>query len=394
MFIYNGKIHSMEQPAIENGYVEIAGGRIVSVGAMAGRPGFTPSPEDIDARGALVLPGFVDAHSHVGMWEDAIGFEGDDGNEETDPCTPHLRAVDAVNPMDRCFSEALAAGITTVMTGPGSANPIGGQWLAMKTGGRRIDDMLICTPSAMKFALGENPKTVYHGKSLAPITRMATAAIIRDQFRKAQRYLEDIERAESADEEDEYERPEYDMKCEALIPVLKRQLKAHFHCHRSDDIFTAIRIAKEFSLDYVLIHATEGHLIADVLAAEGAAAIVGPILCDRSKPELRSQTPANAAALHAHGVPFAICTDHPVIPIQYLPLSAGICVREGLPYEEALRAITINAARICGIDGRVGSLAPGKDADIALFDGDPLSTYVTPALVMQDGAVVYRKQGV
>lgn len=392
MFIYNGKIHTMEQPIIENGYVEVHGERIVRCGSMQELSAFAPDAGDIDAGGAAVFPGFIDAHSHVGMWEDSIGFEGDDGNEETDPSTPQLRALDAINPIDRCFVEAVEAGVTTVLTGPGSANPIGGQWVAMKTGGRRIDDMVIAAPSSMKFALGENPKSVYHGKNQAPVTRMATAAIIRDQLQKAKRYMEDMEKAENTDDsEDECERPEYDMKCEALIPVLKRELRAHFHCHRSDDMFTAMRIAKEFNLDYVLVHATEGHLVADILADGKTTAIIGPILSDRSKPELRNASYRNAAALYSQGVPFAICTDHPVIPIQYLPLSAGICVRGGLPYEAALQAITINAARICGIDQRVGSLAPGKDADIVLFREDPLSVYATPELVLLNGKIAYRK---
>lgn len=383
--LYNGVIHSMEGAAIPCGYIAIEGASIERVGCMEDLPDFRPGSEDIDLQGMSAYPGFIDAHTHLGMWEDGLGFEGDDGNEETDPSTPHLRALDAVNPCDRCFSEALAAGITTVMTGPGSANAIGGQWAAMKTAraeNEGMDRATILAPASMKFALGENPKSIYHGKSLSPMTRMATAAIIREQLLKARRYLDELERA--AQDED-YDQPEFDMKCEALLPVLKRELKAHFHCHRQDDIRTALRLIREFNLDGVLIHATEGSAVAGELAQTGTPVIAGPILCDRSKPEMRNLDPANAGAMQAAGVELAICTDHPVIPIQYLPLSAALCVKHGLSHEDALRAITIHPARICGIDNRVGSLAPGKDADIVVFDDDPLSVYASPRLIMAEG---------
>lgn len=253
---------------------------------------------------------------------------------------------------------------------------------AVKTMGSRIDDVILKQPVAIKMALGENPKGVYHGKNQAPETRMATAAIIREQLYKAKKYSEDIELAKTDDDMDE---PDYDMKCEALLPLLNHQLKVHFHAHRADDIFTAIRIAKEFDLEYVLIHCTEGHLIADAIKGENACAVVGPVISERSKPELRNLTPKTSGELNKKGVLTAICTDHPVIPIQYLPISAGIAVREGLEYNEALRAITINPAVICGVDDRVGSLAEGKDADIAVFEGDPLSVYAKPKAVFVGG---------
>lgn len=384
MIIYNARILTMEGADIDCGFVEIKDGKITSVGDMKDAPPIADS--DIDANNNTLLPGFIDAHCHLGMWEDSIGFEGDDGNEETDPCTPHMRALDAINPADKCFKEALDAGITTVMTGPGSANPIGGAWVAMKTSGICIDDMVLKFPSAMKFALGENPKSVYNSKNLSPVTRMATVAIIRENLIKAKKYLKDIENYKQ--DPDEYDEPEYDIKSEALVPVLKRELPAHFHCHRSDDIFTAMRLAKEFNLDYVLIHATEGHLISESLGKNNIKAIVGPVICDRSKPELKGLDCRNAAALYKEGVEFAICTDHPVIPVQYLPISAGVAVRGGLDYNEALRAITINPAKICNIDDRVGSIAIGKDADMLLFDADPLSPYAIPKLVILDGKVV------
>ena len=328
----------------------------------------------------MLLPGFIDAHTHLGMWEDSLGFEGDDGNEDTDPSNPQMRAVDAINPMDKCFSEALDAGVTTVVSGPGSANPIGGQLAALKTGGVRIDDMLLEDYAAMKFALGENPKNTYHEKNQTPVTRMATAAIIREQLYKAKRYEEDIRRAEG-----EEDLPDYDMKCEALLPLLRGEKAAHFHAHRCDDIFTALRICREFSLTPVLVHATGGHEAAELLAAEHVPVLCGPLICDRSKPELRELTPRSAGILQRAGVEVAIITDHPVIPIQYLPLCAGLAVREGMDHEAALRAITINPAKICGIADRVGSIDVGKDADFILFREDPLSLAAKPEAVFLNG---------
>lgn len=383
MLLKQVRIHTMEGAVIENGWLRTEGTVIVGFGPMETCP-FTDE-ETFDGGGADLYPGFVDAHTHLGMWEDGLGFEGDDGNEDTDPVTPHLRGIDAINPMDRCFTEAVEAGITTVVTGPGSANAIGGQLAAMKTYGMCIDDMIVKAPVAMKFALGENPKTVYHGKSQAPVTRMATAALIREQLSKARRYQKQLEEAAADEELDE---PEYDAKCEALLPVLTGELPAHFHAHRCDDIFTAIRLAKEFDLKFTIVHSTQGHLAAKRLKAEGVQVLAGPILCDRSKPELRDLTPANPGILAGAGIETAIITDHPVIPIQYLPLCAGLAVREGMDREAALRAITIVPARICGMEDRVGSIAVGKDADLVLFNGDPLTLAAKPRLVMVNGKVV------
>lgn len=379
MRIINVRVVPMDAPVIQNGYVDFQDGRIVDIGEM---PANDTGDEILDAQGGWLLPGFVDAHSHLGMWEDGLGFEGDDGNEDTDPSTPHLRAIDAINPFDRCFSEALAAGVTTVVTGPGSANPIGGQLCAIKTSGSRVDDMILKAPLAMKMALGENPKTVYHGKNQAPVTRMATAAIIREQLAQAVRYAADIEKASHDDDVDP---PEYDIKCEALLPVIRGELPVHFHAHRLDDMFTARRIAQEFGLKYVIVHGTQGHRAAEMVAAENMPVLCGPLLCDRSKPELQDLTPAGPGILRAAGADIAIITDHPVIPEQYLALCAGLAVREGLPYEEALRAITLYPARICGIDGRVGSIAPGKDADLVLFRQDPLAAASKPVAVFAAG---------
>ena len=381
MKLKNAVLHTMEGIDYENGWMTVENGVITGLGPMGICPQ-QPGEEWLDLDGAHIYPGFIDAHTHLGMWEDGLTFEGDDGNEETDPITPQLRAIDALNPMDRCFREALESGVTTVITGPGSANPIGGQLAAIKTAGRCIDKMIVKAPVAMKMALGENPKTVYHGKNQTPVTRMATAALIREQLRKAERYLDDTERALA---EEDFDPPEYDIKCEALLPLLRREIPAHIHCHRADDIFTAIRIAEEFQLDYVIVHGTEGYLITEELAEKKARVLSGPILCDRSKPELRNLTPACPGKLTEAGIQTALITDHPVIPIQYLPLCAGLAVREGMDPEMALRAITIEPARICGLDDRLGSLAVGKDADFSVFRQNPLTIAAKPEKVFVGG---------
>ena len=383
MQIINASIITMEDVDFPNGYVTIDEGKITDIGAMTSFVQIDPKP--IDVKGATLLPGFIDCHCHLGMWDDGLGFEGDDGNEETDPITPQLRAIDAINSFDDCFAEAILGGITSILTGPGSANPIAGQWTAMKTAGTRIDDMIVKSPVGMKFALGENPKCTYNSKSQTPVTRMAIAALIREQLQKTRRYMDNW--AEYVLDED-LDAPEYDIKCEALVPVLKREVKAFFHAHRADDIFTAIRLSKEFNLDYVLVHATEGYKIADTLKLEHAQIITGPIICDRSKPELKGLTPSNPARLHKAGLDVAICTDHPVIPIQYLPLSAAVSCKSGLPYLDALKSITINAAKIVGIDHIVGSIKVGKDADLIVVSGNPLDVMVEPHLVIIDGNIV------
>lgn len=379
MLFIHGNILTMEDASFPDGYLWVKDGKIAGVGPSSEAPA---DPETVDLVGKTVLPGFVDAHCHLGMWEDGLGFEGDDGNEATDPVTPQLRAIDALNPLDRTFAEARLGGVTTVLTGPGSANAIGGQWAAIKTAGRRIDDMVIDPAVGMKFALGENPKVTYNEKNVTPVTRMATASLIREQLRKAERYLSDKERA---DEDEDFDEPEFDAKCEALIPVLSGKQKAFFHAHRADDIFTAIRIAREFKLDLVLVHCTEGYMVKDLLAGEKIPVIAGPILSDRSKPELRNQSVENPGQLAGEGILTALCTDHPVIPIQYLSLCAGIAIGNGMEREAALKAITISAAKAAGIDRRVGSLAVGKDADFVVFDGDPCSPYVHPEMVFING---------
>ena len=369
MLIVNGTVHTMEGLTIPNGYVAVSGEKIAKTGPMEECPDHWEG-ETVDAGQGHILPGFVDAHSHLGMFGDALGFEGDDGNESTDPCTPHLRAIDAINPLDRCFEEAREAGVTTVVTGPGSANPISGQLAAIKTAGRWVDAMVVKAPAAMKLALGENPKTVYNERHETPVTRMATAAIIRENLYKALEYSEKQKKSEADEEED---KPDYDAKLEALLPVVRGELPVHIHAHRADDIATGVRIAKEFGLKCVIVHGTEAHLIPDLLVQEGIPVITGPCLGDRSKPELANMTLESPMVLTLYGVKAAICTDHPEVPIQYLPLCAALAVKGGMNPEAALAAVTINPAQIVGIDGRVGSLAPGKDADIVVMSGHPIN---------------------
>lgn len=393
MLIKNIKIITMTGRDIETGYVRFEDGIFTDVGSM-NELAEKPSEEIIDGGFCTAIPGFIDSHCHIGMWSDGYGtlLEGDDGNESTDPSTPHMRAVDSINAMDRCFEDAVNAGVTCVCTGVGSANPIGGSFAILKTGGsKRVDKLIVKSPAAIKFALGENPKGTYDERDEMPITRMAVAAIIREQLSKARRYKEDMEDYErTRGTDDETSRPDFDAKCEALLPLFdeKNKLKAHFHCHRADDIFTAIRIAKEFSLDYVLIHCTEGALIADELAEDKPDVVLGPLFGDRCKPELAHHSITTPKALFDYGIRISICTDHPETEIQYLPLTAALAVRGGLSHDEALKSITINAAEILGISDRVGSIEPGKDADMALFSGDPLDILQTPDLVTISGKIM------
>ncbi|MDF2984799.1 MAG: amidohydrolase, imidazolonepropionase [Eubacterium sp.] len=391
LLIYNGKIMTMTDVDYSNGYILCDKDKIIAVGNDLSEieAGLTSDVTKIDAKGGYVLPGFIDAHSHIGMWEDAIGFEGDDGNESTDPVTPQLRAIDAVYHADRAFVEAYESGVTSVVTGPGSANVIGGQFAALKTFGRCVDEMIIKQPVAMKVAFGENPKTVYNEKHLSPMTRMATAAILRENLFKAKEYKELWE--EYRKNTEELDKPEFDFKLESLVQVLNKEIPLKAHAHRADDIITAMRIAKEFDLNITLEHCTEGYLIKDLLLESGLPVIVGPMLTDRSKPELRNQNLKNPGILSKQGIKLAIMTDHPCVPVQHLCLCASIAVREGMEPKEALKAITINAAEIVGIGNRVGSIENGKDADIVIYDGDPLELKTKVQKTIINGAVVYER---
>ena len=381
LLIKNGYIKTMVSPDIPGGDLLIGdNGKILAVGKDLAVP---EHAEVIDAQGRLVTPGCVDAHCHIGLHNEAMRWEGMDYNEASDPVTPHMRAIDSINPMDESFALALEGGVTTACTGPGSANVVGGTFAAIKLVGKRVDNMTVKDSIAMKCAFGENPKGCYgqSGKK-SPITRMAVAALLRELLFKTKRYMEDKENGKN---------PGFDMKLEAMIPVLKGEIPLKAHAHRADDIFTAIRVAKEFGVKLTLDHCTDGALIADELAKEGLPAFVGPSLGSKSKIELKNKSFETPAVLHEAGVPISIITDAPVIPLQYLPMCAGMAVSSGLPYEEGWKAITINPAVSTGIGDRVGSLEAGKDGDAVIWNADPLVTVGASAYVtVVDGKVVYQ----
>lgn len=395
MIIINGNIHTMAGDTIDRGYIKIEGKKIAKVGSMkelesadfksgkesSGKKSKNGNSEHIlDVKGAWVMPGIIEAHCHVGITEEKNGTSGDDGNEITNPITPALRGLDAINPMDPEFHAAIKAGITSVMAGPGSANVVGGQFVFMKTRGRCMDDMIVKAPAAMKVAFGENPKRNYGDMGKMPATRMAIASLLREELFRAKQYKE---------KKDNGSLEEEDFKMEPWLPVLNKEIPLKAHVHRTDDILTAIRIAKEFNLDMTLDHCTEGHLIAGEIAKSGFPAIVGPDLTARSKIEVQNMDFKTSGILSKAGVTVAVTTDHPVSILQYLPICAGLAVKKGLPMEEGLKAITINAAKICRVDDRVGSLEPGKDGDIAIFTGNPMETFTETLYTIIDGEVVY-----
>ncbi len=383
LILKGGRVIPMEGPEYV-GDIAIENGRIAAMEKNCECDG----AEIRDITGCTVIPGIVDAHCHIGMWEDGMGFEGDDGNEMSNPSTPEMRAIDAINPFDRCFSEARDGGVTTCVTGPGSANVIGGAFVALKTNGSCVEDMILKYPIAMKAAFGENPKRVYNANKTM-YTRMAVAATLRKTLTKAAEYDKKLKLAG----DDESKKPERDLGMEALLPVIRRELPLKIHAHRADDILTALRIAKEFNLRITLDHCTEGYLMPELLKQgirdTGAGIIIGPLLSDRSKIELKNLSFTAPRKLYENGIEFAMMTDHPVIPEQYLPVCAAIAVREGLPEYEALKSITINAAKITGIDDRVGSLKVGKDADVAVFNGNPLDFRARCVMTVINGRICH-----
>ena len=398
MEIINGLIHTMgKQGVIKHGAIQVENGKIVWVGTMGEwqerRRAETKnreldgSDQVLDAGGGWVLPGIIEAHCHMGITEEKKGMEGDDCNETVDPVTPWLRAIDAINSMDAAFDDAVRAGITAAMIGPGSSNVVGGQFALVKTRGRRIDHIIVKAPAAMKVAFGENPKVNYSGQGKSPSTRMAIAGMLRRELFEAKKYWEQKQKAQEKGEDFQE-----DFTRECWIPVLRREIPLKAHVHRVDDIFTAIRIAREFGRDMTLDHCSEGHLIAEELAAEGYPAIVGPDLTSRNKIEVQNVAFKTAGVLARAGALVAITTDHPVSQIQTLPLCAGMAVKSGLPMEEGLRAITVNAARICGVSDRMGTLEPGKDADIAIFSGNPMEVFTRTLYTIIDGRVVYEAE--
>lgn len=378
ILIKNAYIKPMTSDDIPNGCILIDdNGKIASVGADI----CASDAEVIDAGGKLVTPGLIDGHCHSAL-SDRIESENNDHNEKSDPITPQMRAIDAFNPFSKDIADATSGGVTTICTGPGSANIIGGTFAAFKMRGTRADDMAIKNPVAMKCAFGENPKRFYGeiGKK-APFTRMGVAALLREFLFKAKAYCDDKESGKN---------PAFDIKLEAMIPVMKKEIPLKAHAHRTDDIFTAIRIAKEFDLKLTIEHCSEGHLIADELAKEGYDAFVGPTFGSKGKVETSNKSYSTASVLHNAGLRVSIITDSPVIPISHLAFCAGLSASEGLGETEAWKAVTINPAISLGIADRVGSIEPGKDADVVIWNANPITTVgAKPCMTIVDGVVVY-----
>jgi imidazolonepropionase-like amidohydrolase len=391
--ITGGRVVPIEGDPIDGGTILVSGGVIEAVL----EPG-SPPPADYavtDVTGKWVLPGFIDAHTHLGAYEDGMGWAGSDTNELTGPVQAQVRVVDAINPADIGFCDAIAGGVLAVNVNPGSGNPIGGQTAAIRCWGRTVEDMVLRAPSGLKSALGENPKRNYGNRNETPATRLGTASVIRSALVAAANYLAEQESAGAAEDGEGGEGrdatpPKRDLKLESLGLALRREIPWRQHCHRADDIATGLRIAAEFGTDLVIDHGTEAHLIADVIAAAGVPVIIGPLLTARSKVELRNRSLASPGLLVAAGVTIAITTDHPVVPIHFLVHSATFAVREGLSPAEALRSITINPARIMGVSDRLGSIEPGKDADLVIWSGDPLDVMSRAERAFVGGMEVYR----
>ncbi len=366
---------------IKDGTVLIKDGTITEIGTKVRIPKNT---EIVNAAGRWVLPGFVESHGHVGVHEEGNGWAGEDTNEKTDPVGARFRALDAINPADEGFRDALAGGVTSIVIKPGSGNPIGGQTVAVKSWGRMVDEMLFAEPCSLKSALGENPKRVYGEKKQTPSTRLGVAAVIREALRKAQDYR--IKRDQAETEGKPFDR---DLNSEILVRVLDGELPWCQHTHRADDIATAIRLADEFGYRLVINHGTEAHLLADVLAERDIPVIVGPLFTTRSKVEVNQRHLRNPGILARAGVKIAITTDHPVVPINFLVYQAILSIKEGLDREVALQSITINPAEMLGLADRVGSLEVGKDGDVVIWDGDPLEIMSRAQTVIIEGRRVY-----
>lgn len=392
--IKGGKVLTITKGTIEGGTVLIEDGKIKAVGQDVAVPA---GAQVVDASGKWVTPGLIDAHSHIAIFGEPMVEALHDGNEMTDPITPHVRALDAVNPADPAVRDTLSGGVTTVWTGPGSGNVVGGTGIIVKLHGKTIDEMLVEPKiGSMKMALGENPKRVYGSQKKFPMTRMGNAAALREALVKAQNYMEKFRRADDDAAKESKEKgtsvepkyPERDLKMEMLSKVLRRELRARIHCHRADDILTAVRIGEEFNLDFTIEHCTEGWKVADVLAAKKVACTVGPNDLTRVKMECENFTLANAGILAKAGVKVAIQVDG-FSNTRWLPVHTGVLIRFGLPEDEAFRSVTMNAAEILGVEDRLGSLEPGKDADIAVFSGHPFCSFTRCEKVFVNGVEVY-----
>lgn len=383
--IINGEIHTAQNKEPLRGTILVQDGKIAAIGAV----NLPPEADVIDAAGAAIYPGFIDPHTHLGVSEQGLGWEGRDYNEMTDPVTAHLRALDAINPEEDGYREAVEAGITTVMCAPGSANILGGSTVVLKTGGGLLHQRVLRANAGIKAALGENPKRVYSGAKKAPSTRMASAAILREALVAAQNYQNKLERAGG----DADKLPPRDLKAEPLLPVLKKEVPLRIHAHRADDIATALRIAKEFEINLTLEHASEAHFLLDQVAQSGFPAIVGPSLGTPGKVETQKKTLDTVKILSEAGVTVALTTDHPVLNIYQLLHAAAAVVREtGMDEYDVLRLITINAAQILGVDQRVGSIEVGKDADLVIIEGHPFDYLSRVLYTIIDGQVIYPQQ--
>lgn len=390
MYIVGGRIVTMTGEEYPEGVIHIENGKIKAIGTRKEIPVHPAEQERVlVVEHGFIMPGIIEAHCHMGITEEKKGMEGDDCNETVEPITPYLRAIDAINTMDAAFDDAVKAGITAAMIGPGSSNVVGGQFALLKTKGRRVDDLIVKAPAAMKVAFGENPKVNYSGQGKSPVTRMAIAAMLRRELTEASEYLAEKEQAQKNGQSFKK-----DFSKECWLPVLRREIPLKAHVHRVDDIFTAVRIAQEFNLKMTLDHCSEGHLIARELAAAGFPAIVGPDLTSRNKIEVQNMDFKTAGILNQAGVMTAITTDHPVSQIQYLPLCAGLAVKAGLPLAEGFKAITLYPAILCGVQDRLGSLEVGKDADIAIFDGNPMEVFTRTLYTIIDGNVVYDSENI
>ncbi|PKK40676.1 amidohydrolase [Clostridiaceae bacterium JG1575] len=378
--IDNATVYPMDQDPILGGWILLDEDRIAALGTKEQAP---PEWEErLDAKGAWVLPGFIDGHTHLGMHEAALGFEGNDTNEASDPLTPQVRAIDGCNPRDVGFAKARSAGVTLVMAGPGSANVVGGTFMTIRTYGECIDDMVLPQSTAMKCAFGENPKRFYGKNGKMPITRMGTASLLRKTLQEAKNYQE--KKARALEKGDYFEEQ---LGMEAMLKVLNQEMPLKAHAHRADDILTALRIAREFKVDITLDHCTEGHLIKESL--KGQKAFVGPTFLPASKVELQNKGFETVVELMHSGVLCAITTDHPVISLELLPVCAGLAMKAGLTEQEALSSITINPAKILGIDSEYGTLTVGKKANLTLYDATPLSNLSQCLMTIADGQVVY-----
>lgn len=381
MIIRNGLVFLVESEGFIKKDIEFNNGKIEKIGKNLLNKS---NDNEFDAEGMYVMPGFIDAHSHIGLFNEAMRWEGEDGNEEFDPVTPNMSAIDGINPFDISFKEALAGGVTTVSTGPGSSNVVGGTFATISLYGNIVDNMVIHSPSAMKCAFGENPKETFGQKGKAPVTRMGIAAILRETLTKAENY---ISRKEDAAYKGEHF--DIDPKMEAMIPVIEKEIPLKAHVHRADDICTAIRIAKEFSVKLTLEHCTEGHLVAEYIAEEGICVQVGPTFGNRSKIELTNKSFETAKILNERGVKVSIITDHPVIPQQSLNICAAMAVKAGMDEFEALKAITVNPAETLNIDHMKGQLKEGMDADVVIWNKHPLDLQADTVRVYVNGEEVF-----